>query len=175
MNDECYTSLSYETLALARKYAKSTGQKAVQEAVAQSKLYTDEKISQILSFEIEIVETLPQDPNTHTIYLVPKTMADPTNGYYEYIYVNNRWEVIGETTIDLSDYYTKEEVDALFEHWAYVLPTATTTRLGGVILDGSTIKGDGTGTISINEEGAADIINEVVKPIDNADISSLFN
>ena len=29
----------------------------------------------------------------------------------EYIYVNNAWEKIGSTAVDLSNYYTKEEID----------------------------------------------------------------
>jgi len=85
-----WSCLSIETLALAKKYAKGIGAKAVQEAVAQSKLYTDEAISKILSFDIEIVETLPAQPDNHTMYLVPKTMTTPTNGYYEYIFVNGK-------------------------------------------------------------------------------------
>lgn len=34
--------------------------------------------------------------------------------YNEYLYINGEWELIGNTTVDLSDYYTKEESDAKF-------------------------------------------------------------
>lgn len=66
-----YSSLSMITLALAKKY-------------------TDSKIGEVLEFKIEIVDTLPANPDKHTIYLVPKTVAEPTNGYIEYLYVNNK-------------------------------------------------------------------------------------
>ena len=33
------------------------------------------------------------------------------NIYNEYIYINNKWELVGSTAVDLSNYYTKGEVD----------------------------------------------------------------
>ena len=56
-------AISIETLALARKYtdviaaagSKEALDKAIQQAVAESKLYTDDKFSHI----VEIVDSLP--------------------------------------------------------------------------------------------------------------------
>lgn len=171
---EEYSSLSVETYALCKKYAKGVGAAAVREAVAESKLYTDQEISKLLSFNIEIVDTLPADPDTHTIYLVPKTLYEPNNGYFEYIYVDNKWELLGDTTIDLSDYYTKDEVNYLIELNKYELPIASTNTLGGIMIDDLTLKVDNQGVASIKEEGAVSIIEEAVKPIENSDITDLF-
>lgn len=66
-------------------------------------------IDQINSFDMAVVQTLPtQDISTHTIYLVPK--AGETNDVYdEYIYINSKWEMVGNTQIDLSNYVQKTD------------------------------------------------------------------
>ena len=69
-------------------------------------------ISLIPQFSIEVVAALPvQDISETTIYLVPNSDPEQGNYYEEYIYVNNTWELVGTTAVDLSDYYTKSEVD----------------------------------------------------------------
>ena len=65
-------------------------------------------IGAISTVSIQVVQTLPvQDIQTNVIYLVPKTTAQTQNVYDEYIYVNNAWEKIGDTQIDLSEYARK--------------------------------------------------------------------
>lgn len=176
-------SISFETLVLARKYtdnkAMDIGQEileeAVTEAVAQSKIYTDEEIGKILSFDIEVVSTLPTNPNTHTIYLVPKGLSSENNGYFEYIYVNNKWELIGDTEIDLSNYYTKDEVNQLIDDNKYILPAATTESLGGIKIDDTSVNINNDGILSVNESNTERVIDEKIQPIDNEDIAELFN
>ena len=69
-----------------------------------------EAIGQINSFDMAIVQTLPtQNISTHTIYLVPKT-GETNDVYDEYVYINNAWEMVGNTQIDLSDYALKSEL-----------------------------------------------------------------
>lgn len=64
-----------------------------------------------LGFTPTVVETLPvTDIDTHTIYLVPKT-GEAGDVYDEYVYINNAWEHIGNTAVDLSNYYTKGYID----------------------------------------------------------------
>lgn len=71
-------------------------------------------ISLIPQFSIEVVNTLPvSDISETTIYLVPNSDPEQGNYYEEYIYVNNAWELVGTTEVDLSAYYTKLEVDVL--------------------------------------------------------------
>lgn len=74
-------------------------------------------ISAIVTLHIEVVQTLPTTGISRTtIYLVPKTTAQTSNVYDEYINLDGTsqgWEKIGDTEIDLSNYYTKSEADAL--------------------------------------------------------------
>lgn len=58
-------------------------------------------ISQINSFEVRIVQQLPLTGDPHVVYFVPKT-GSTGDVYDEYMYVNNAWELIGTTQIDLS-------------------------------------------------------------------------
>ncbi len=78
-------------------------------------------ISLIPQFSIEVVQVLPtEDISDTTIYLVPAEDPEVGNYYEEYIHVNNTWELVGTTAVDLSAYYTKLEVDAKFSALATV-------------------------------------------------------
>lgn len=71
-------------------------------------------IGSISGLNILIVQTLPtEDISTTTIYFVPRTTSETQNVYDEYIYVNNAWEKIGSTEIDLSNYWSKTELTAI--------------------------------------------------------------
>lgn len=87
-------------------------------------------IGQIQQFKIQVVQTLPvSDIDTHTIYLVPKT-GSGNDVYNEYLYINNAWELIGDTTVDLSNYYTKSETDTLLGAKANSSDLATVATSG---------------------------------------------
>ena len=73
-------------------------------------------VSLIPRFSIQVVEQLPtQDISDTTIYLVPSSDPEQGNYYEEYIYItvgtSHQWELVGTTAVDLSDYYTKSQVD----------------------------------------------------------------
>ena len=63
-----------------------------------------ETIGNITSFEIDVVESLPESGTKGHIYFVPKTAADEKNIYDEYIWVvkesGSAFEKIGDTKID---------------------------------------------------------------------------
>lgn len=62
--------------------------------------------------KMQVVDTLPEVGETDTIYLLKKDTPGEDNYYDEYIYTtNNGWEHIGDTSVDLTDYYTKEETN----------------------------------------------------------------
>ena len=65
----------------------------------------------------EIVLSLEDvtDPRPNIIYLVPQEQTGETNHFIEYIWVNRKWEELGPLPeeIDLSNYYNRDEVDAL--------------------------------------------------------------
>ena len=64
-----------------------------------------------LSFEIA-AEKPVSNIKTNVIYLIPNSGAQTENIYDEWIYVNNAWELIGSTAIDLSQYAKKTEVNS---------------------------------------------------------------
>ena len=85
------------------------------------KEYVDKSIenslTQITSFKYEIVDELPiENISLSTIYLILSEKSEEINIYDEYIYVNNNWELIGTTKIDLTNYYTKDEVDETIQN-----------------------------------------------------------
>lgn len=63
----------------------------------------------------EIVNELPATGEANIIYMVSRAEAEEQNVYDEYMYINNAWDKIGSTDVDLSDYYTKEETDGKLE------------------------------------------------------------
>lgn len=82
-------------------------------------VYTKDEVNSIIStlssLKFEVVETLPALGSTDIIYLVPKADSEIQNTYDEYIYLENgTFEKIGDTTVDLSNYYNKTEADKKF-------------------------------------------------------------
>lgn len=62
--------------------------------------------------KMQVVDTLPQVGDTDTIYLLKKDTPGEQNLYDEYVYTETSgWEHIGDTSVDLTDYYTKEETE----------------------------------------------------------------
>ena len=63
----------------------------------------NEAIGGITEFDTQVVQSLPQTGVEGTIYFTPNNHG--TNDIYdEFIYVNNAWEKIGNTQVDLSGY-----------------------------------------------------------------------
>lgn len=69
-------------------------------------------ISGISGISFEIVTSLPTTGDSGTIYLLSNS-GTGTNVYDEYIYVNNNWEKIGTTDVDLSDYVKTSDLVAI--------------------------------------------------------------
>jgi len=92
-----------------------------------------ELLDTMSGINFEVVQTLPLvDISTSTIYLVPKQTAEVDNIYDEYINTDGTsqgWELIGTTEIDLSNYYTKTEVDNLIPDELKDLSDDSTHRL----------------------------------------------
>lgn len=91
---------------LSNYYTKS-------ETYAKTETYNKNEVNDLISaiedFHVLIVQSLPQTGEERIIYFVPKQGG----GYTEHMYINNAWEEIGDTNIDLSGYYTKTETDNL--------------------------------------------------------------
>ena len=69
-----------------------------------------EMIANLANLQIDIVDQLPSVGETNIIYLVKKSGSAP-DIHDEYVFVDGKWEKIGDTEIDLSNYYTRDEVD----------------------------------------------------------------
>lgn len=59
-------------------------------------------VGDINSFEWTVVQSLPLTGEDHVLYFVPK-ISDPSV-HEEYVYLNNSWELIGSTSVDLDGY-----------------------------------------------------------------------
>ena len=71
-------------------------------------------LSGVSSFSFEIVQSLPQSNiSTSKIYLVAKETAGTNQVYTEYAYVNNAWEIIGDTQMTV-DTLSNAEVQTIW-------------------------------------------------------------
>ena len=57
----------------------------------------------------QVVQALPQSNDDYTIYMVPKT-GSTGDVYNEFLYMDNTWELIGNTQVDLTNYALKSEI-----------------------------------------------------------------
>ena len=65
----------------------------------------------------KVVDSLPvSDIDVNKIYLLPNPAGADNNTYIEYMYINGRWEVVGEykSELSLDNYYTKAQTDEKF-------------------------------------------------------------
>lgn len=70
-------------------------------------------INQITTINFKVVDELPSSGESNLIYLVKKE-GSGDDVYDEYIGVESKWEKIGSTTVDLTNYYTKTDADGRF-------------------------------------------------------------
>ena len=92
--------------------------------------------------QVKIVETLPTTGETNTIYMVLKDGS--TSIYDRYMYINDRFTIIGDTTIDLTNYVLKSELPTSLPasdvyEWAKqpTKPLYTVNELPGELLNSS--------------------------------------
>lgn len=75
--------------------------------------YADEVFKSMTSLEFRIVTSLPTtDIRTNVIYLKETNTPEV---YEQFVYVNGEWKPLGTTSIDMSKFYTKEQVDTIIE------------------------------------------------------------
>lgn len=136
-NDSGYLTSYTETDPTVPSWAKAaqkptyTAAEVGAPTVQEMNTAIDNAIGNINSFDMAVVQELPSsDISTHTIYLVPKT-GETNDVYDEYVYINNAWEMVGNTQIDLSNYVQKTDY-------------ATTTTAGIVKVGGGLTISNGT-------------------------------
>lgn len=103
--------------------------------LAAAKKYTDDAVGAITGFDFQIVDVLPDSGVKGVIYLVAAAddanVDDPTNVYDEYLWINDKFEHIGSTKMDLTGYLkevdiaiiTNEEIDAACAAAGLTVPT----------------------------------------------------
>lgn len=141
----------------------------VENAVIKANQYTDEKVQAVKQFKFKVVNSLPGalDIDPYTIYFVRRTSnGEGTDYYIEYMFVNNQWETLGSTKIDLSGYWNAEEVKDYFKKNKYVLPKASSSTLGGVKIPSN-------GFIVVNSEGEVDLNDTLMEEIIQNKVNSL--
>ena len=79
--------------------------------VTQSAMTTaiNTAVGGITEFDTQVVQSLPSTGVNGTIYFTPNNHGT-NNIYDEFIYVNNAWEKIGNTQVDLSDYVLSNDL-----------------------------------------------------------------
>lgn len=110
----------------------------VSELVNDSRFMSDEevvaKINEALGnvaggLKFEVVDTIEDLPtwcdDSSTIYLVPSEKTESNQYYNEYLWMNGRWEKLGDTRVNLAPYYTELEVDNLLFNLEKKIPTRT--------------------------------------------------
>ena len=70
------------------------------------------KLDSLIGFTAQIVTELPSTGETGVIYLILNESATENNIYDEYIYVNDAYELIGSTNVDLTGYVTQTVLDS---------------------------------------------------------------
>lgn len=132
----------------------------------QTQTYTKDEINALINnipaIKIKVVDSLPiNDISETTIYLIKQS----GNNYTQYMYINQVWSILGGVEVDLSNYYTKTQVNSLMNNKVdkvdgmglssnnftdqdklklnnlepYVLPVSSVDVLGGVKIDGTSI------------------------------------
>ena len=140
----------------------SMTQKAITKLVSDTDTAIREIIAQINSFEIVILgaeEDLPDEGEDYTIYFVPEEPVESpqgsmVNNYEEYIWLSSigYYEQIGLTTANLSNYYTKGEMDTTIGN---LIDDIESTYIKDLSVSGTTITmtygNDNTDTITTQD------------------------
>jgi len=91
-------------------------------------------ISSLVGIRCEVVSELPATGENGVIYFVPNDGSEP-NIYDEYIWIDStsRFELIGTTEVDLSNYVTNDDLNAILLN--YVSETDLTNILNNYVTD----------------------------------------
>lgn len=77
-----------------------------------AKDYAKKLFDSVTSFSIQIVDTLPiENIKEMTIYFIKNSHNNESDYYDEYMYINNKWEIIGSTFVNLTPYLLKSDFE----------------------------------------------------------------
>lgn len=149
----------------------------------KSETYTQEEVNGLVSaipkFAITVVDALPtENISATTVYLLRGVETEEGNLYSEYIYVNNKWELLGMQKMDLSNYALKEDLPTALSELTNDMHFVTATDVNDdVIISSSDISDDIVNftsyDVSADEEPV--LYSPVEKLTAREKISSLFS
>jgi hypothetical protein len=73
-------------------------------------------LAQVDSELFIVVSTLPTIGVANKIYLVPSNDPESIDNYVEWLWYNNKWERLGGFTLDLSNYFNKNEITGMLSN-----------------------------------------------------------
>ena len=136
--------------SLSNVYTKTETNNAIAKAIAE-----------VDHLSREIVEILPENANANVIYMVRREGGTGQDVYNEYMYINGAWEIIGDTSVDLTGYAKKEDILV-----KSVSSDFTVTEAGQLTLNAAAapeINGSNISNIAIaNVVGLQDALNSKV-------------
>ncbi len=95
-----------ETISESSLNTTAAGARAVYE-------YVRDAVAGISGIDVRIEESLPESGEKGIIYLIPKEDKESSDLYDEYMRINDKWELIGSTGVDLTGYLKETDVVAL--------------------------------------------------------------
>lgn len=152
----------------------------------KSETYTKAEVTTLIGaiqqFHYEIYASLPQNGESNVLYLIGPT-GSGSDRYEEYVYANNAFTKIGDTSIDLSGYVTTSALNTALASYATtqdlgnavsILPSygvEYSEQLGDTIKPISFISGGDSAIYAVGEgnaDGNEDFILSTTDYVDNA-------
>lgn len=105
----------------------------------KSQVFTKEEVKAEIAnadhLKREIVTTLPEVENAdeNTIYMIRESDLTSGDVYKEYMLIEGKFELIGDSAVILNDYYTKTESDGLLDAKANASEVYTKTEVDAAI------------------------------------------
>ena len=137
--------------------------------------YVDQKVAEgvagTLSLRKQIVTTVPtaSEAKDNVIYLLKVDSATGSDKYEEYMLISGEVVIIGDTSTDLSGYYTKEEAQAIVnaakQEAINTAASDATTKANQALLDAKAYTDEQMGTLRTSVEDNAKAIGDIQKDI----------
>ena len=136
--------------------------------VLANKQYVDNAISSVLNGAFQIVDALPSTGKAGVIYAVP--MEDNPSAYELYVWEDNSYKSLGKTEIDLSDYYTKNQVDTKLRFKLTIPMTTPSGPKNTTYLPVLSFTSEGVYTTSYGRVDSTTNANTIVMRDNNGDV-----
>lgn len=137
--------------------------------------YVDQKVAEgvagAMSLKKQIVTTVPtaSEAKDNVIYLLKIDSATGSDKYEEYMLISGEVVMIGDTSTDLSGYYTKEEAQAIVnaakQEAINAAASDATTKANQALLDAKAYTDEQMGTLRTSVEDNAKAIGNIQKDI----------